>query len=307
MIRQIGFDPNANLGLLMLYMVFSIAGFILVGSIALKFITKEPVTAGVVAESRAVRLDGDEEVEANGKGKSNGDMVIVPVGNTNTTGHRTLEQNQEVHVMADALSVELSSFGFAFKAKKKRILENVSMVFESYKLTVILGSGGSGKTSLLNAICNLRPGNGFLTKTTHFGGVRFGATVNPSTGVVVRYAAYVRKEKDLFPALTVRETLTYAAELRLYAVPAAERRDRIEQVIRSLGLTDCANTLVGDENLKGISGGEQRRVCIALGILEPSISVLLLDEPTTGKLLGAARDLIWSDQESRQVWTRAPL
>lgn len=305
-IRQIGFDPDTNLPALVGYMVCSVIGFLAAGSVALAYITVEPVTAGVVAaESHAVHFEDDEEGEhvdgnglangnghhANGVANGNGNgQVAVKIGRL---GHRTLAEEHQVHVMADNLALEIQTTGITLQTQRKRILNGITMMFEPFKITVVLGSGGSGKTSILNAVCNVKPGHSLANQTKRTGNVSFGKTVNPSSGVVVRYASYVRKEDDnLQAALTVRETLTYSAQLRLYNLPRNERTARVENVIRTLGLIDCADTLVGDAMLKGISGGEKRRVCIALGILEEEVAVLLLDEPTTGLDSSAATTII---------------
>lgn len=78
------------------------------------------------------------------------------------------------------------------------------------------------------------------------------------------------------------ETLSYAATFRLGSSVNAETRQQIVQsTISELGLADSANTLVGGNGLKGISGGEKRRVSIGC-VLVSNPSVLVLDEVTTG-------------------------
>lgn len=97
----------------------------------------------------------------------------------------------------------------------------------------------------------------------------------------VRYA-YVMQQDVLLPTLTVRETLHYSAELRLPSSFSADERARVvEEVILQLGLKECANTRIGDNDHKGCSGGEKRRVSIGVQLLA-NPSVLFLDEPTTG-------------------------
>lgn len=76
---------------------------------------------------------------------------------------------------------------------------------------------------------------------------------------------YVRQEDVLLPYLTVRETLHFAAALRLPASVSSEQKDLIvEQTIAELGLKDAADTLVGGAFRKGISGGEKRRLVFRL-------------------------------------------
>jgi ABC-type multidrug transport system ATPase subunit len=59
-------------------------------------------------------------------------------------------------------------------------------------------------------------------------------------------------------SIQVRETLRYAARLRLRGRPTQEKDARAEEVLRMLGLKPCADNLVGGALLKGISGGESR-------------------------------------------------
>lgn len=95
-------------------------------------------------------------------------------------------------------------------------------------------------------------------------------------------SAYVMQQDVLLPRLTVRETLRYSAGLRLPASASAEERERVvEEVILQLGLKECADTMIGDSQHKGCSGGEKRRVSIGVQLLA-NPSVLFLDEPTTG-------------------------
>lgn len=83
----------------------------------------------------------------------------------------------------------------------------------------------------------------------------------------------------------MRETLTYAAKLRLPSSINPETRSLIvEQTIQELGLSEAADTVVGGAGRKGISGGEKRRLSIGC-VLVSFPSVLILDEVTTG--LGA--------------------
>ena len=94
---------------------------------------------------------------------------------------------------------------------------------------------------------------------------------------------YVVQEDVCSGTLTVRENLFFSINLRLpNDVSNDEKADRVSQVIAELGLDACADTRVGTEYLRGVSGGEKRRTCIGMElVLSPKI--LFLDEPTTGK------------------------
>ena len=95
-------------------------------------------------------------------------------------------------------------------------------------------------------------------------------------------SGYVMQSDALFPLLTVRETIQYAAKLRVSADKSnAEKLELADAIIRLLRLENVADTIVGDDDNRGLSGGEKRRVSIAVDIVHfPSI--IFLDEPTSG-------------------------
>jgi ATP-binding cassette subfamily G (WHITE) protein 2 len=93
---------------------------------------------------------------------------------------------------------------------------------------------------------------------------------------------YVVQDDIISGTLTVRENLAFSANVRLpTTVSTEERQQRVNKVIEQLGLKACADTRIGTDVLRGISGGERKRTCIGMElILAPKI--LFLDEPTTG-------------------------
>ena len=156
----------------------------------------------------------------------------------------------------------------------KTLLHSVNASLRPGTLTAILGGSGSGKTTLLNTVSE-RVHSKRLART---GVVAF----NGLEGVHSVRHAYVMQQDILLPTLTVRETLRYAASLRLPATVAREERERVvEEVILELGLKDCADTRIGNSQHRGCSGGEKRRTSIGVQLLA-NPSVLFLDEPTTG-------------------------
>lgn len=167
------------------------------------------------------------------------------------------------------------------KLPRKTILKAVNATFEAGKLNVIMGPSGSGKTSLLNAMA-LRLFDRLGTKYIRHGTMTFNGSV-PSNSVVRSVCSYVCQDDDaLLPSLTVRETLRFSAGLRLPSHMSAEEKNaKAESVLLKMGLKDCADNLIGSDLIKGISGGEKRRVTIAVQILTDP-RVLLLDEPTSG-------------------------
>ena len=82
--------------------------------------------------------------------------------------------------------------------------------------------------------------------------------------------------------LTVREAVYYSAELQLpNSMSRSEKRERAETTIREMGLQGAINTRIGGWSVKGLSGGQKRRVSICIEILTRP-KLLFLDEPTSG-------------------------
>lgn len=167
------------------------------------------------------------------------------------------------------------------KTQTISILKPLTARFKPGILNVIMGVSGGGKTSLLNMLASRIPSS-YTTRYRPGGTIEFGGSV-PSEDVIRSVISYVAQTDDaLLPTLTVRETLFFAAQLRLPSwISSDDKKKRAESVLLKLGLRDCADNLVGNDLVKGISGGEKRRVSIAIQILtDPRI--LLLDEPTSG-------------------------
>ncbi|PQP94575.1 ABC transporter G family member 11 [Prunus yedoensis var. nudiflora] len=156
----------------------------------------------------------------------------------------------------------------------QKVLEGLTGYAEPGTFTALMGPSGSGKSTLLDALSSRLAANAFLSGTILLNGrkrkLSFGT------------AAYVTQDDNLIGTLTVRETISYSARLRLPdKMSWSEKRALIESTIVEMGLQDCADTVIGNWHLRGISGGEKRRVSIALEILTRP-RLLFLDEPTSG-------------------------
>lgn len=166
----------------------------------------------------------------------------------------------------------------------RTILHDINAWMPCGSLTAIIGGSGSGKTSMLNALANRMGG----TRLKISGSVLYNGSPKFSS---IR-SAYVMQHDVLIPTLTVKETLLYAAELRLPPpTTSAERRQVVEDIILELGLKECANTRIGNNVHKGCSGGEKRRTSLGVQMLA-NPSVLFLDEVTTGLDATSAFQLI---------------
>lgn len=99
---------------------------------------------------------------------------------------------------------------------------------------------------------------------------------------VKRCIGYVVQDDIFFCNLTVRETLTVSAMLKLPdTMSEGEKTEQVNHTLRSLGIEHCADTIIGGPFNRGISGGERKRVNIGTQLVHYP-SILLLDEPTSG-------------------------
>ncbi|KAJ9563597.1 hypothetical protein OSB04_008757 [Centaurea solstitialis] len=139
-----------------------------------------------------------------------------------------------------------------------------------------MGPSGSGKTTLLNVLA----GQTTASPRLHLSGL---LEVNGQSMSNKSFKfAYVRQEDLFFSQLTVRETLSLAAELQLKEISSKEDREEyINNLLFKLGLVSCADTRVGDAKVRGVSGGEKKRLSMACELIA-SPSVIFADEPTTG-------------------------
>jgi ABC-type multidrug transport system ATPase subunit len=92
----------------------------------------------------------------------------------------------------------------------------------------------------------------------------------------------VTQEDTLMTTLTVREAVYYSAQLQLPdSMSKSEKKERAESTIKDMGLQDAMNTRIGGWSVKGLSGGQKRRVSICIELLTRP-KLLFLDEPTSG-------------------------
>ncbi|CAL9729571.1 hypothetical protein MOUN0_H02058 [Monosporozyma unispora] len=162
----------------------------------------------------------------------------------------------------------------------KDILNSINAVFKPGMINAIMGPSGSGKSTLLNLISG-RVKSSLFTRFTKAGTISFNAS-EVSEEMFKNICSYVSQDDDhLLAKLTVKETFDYAAKLRLHNLTPVQRELKTDELIRSLGLKHCENTIIGNEFVKGISGGEKRRVTMGIQLLNDP-PILLLDEPTSG-------------------------
>jgi ABC-type multidrug transport system ATPase subunit len=156
----------------------------------------------------------------------------------------------------------------------KTILSRQSGIARPGELLAVMGTSGAGKSTLLDVLAG-RLDSPFLSGSL----LTNGQPIDKTT--FRREIGYVMQNDALFPLLTVEETIRYAAYLRIPDKSTAEKDTIVETIISLLRLENCRHTIVGDDQNRGLSGGEKRRVSIAVDIVHfPSI--IFLDEPTSG-------------------------
>lgn len=165
--------------------------------------------------------------------------------------------------------------GICVDAAGRRLLEDVSLTIYPSEFVGLMGPSGAGKSTLMNVLNGYSPpqsGQVLINGRSlyrHFDEFR---------GLI----GFVPQDDIIHSELTVREALFYSARLRLPSdFSNRDIHKRIDDVLAQLGLTGIDDVLIGSPTRKGISGGQRKRVNLAMELLTDP-SVLFLDEPTSG-------------------------
>lgn len=187
------------------------------------------------------------------------------------------EENQK------ALPITLHAVGLTYSIKQITILKNITARFSPCEMVALMGPSGAGKTTLLNCLAGLAGGEtlGELLVNNEPIPDDFNLLMN-----------FIPQEDILLPSLTVKQTLTYGALLRLpQHLSTSKKNERVNDVMHQLSLEECQDVRIGDVNERGISGGQRKRVSIGLELLT-NPSVLFVDEPTSGLDSKTAEDVV---------------
>lgn len=166
----------------------------------------------------------------------------------------------------------------SYSLNEKQILKDVTGVVNPGQIMAIMGPSGAGKTTFLD----------ILARKNKRGVVQGNIYINGSLVSDEEYReviGFVDQEDTMMATLTVYETILNSALLRLPADMTFRAKDaRVMEVMAQLGILQIKDQIIGtseDNGLRGISGGEKRRVGIACELVT-SPSILFLDEPTSG-------------------------
>jgi len=204
----------------------------------------------------------------------------------------SIVQDDHIKVM-EKMDLGFNGFQMELKAKKRnqdsRLILNGSIRGRARpgRMLAIMGPSGAGKSSVMHALA----GKVKESSKVRLEGSRY-INGHAITGESQIPAAFVKQEVTFFPHMTVRETLAFRVELKLGSLISRKAQvERVEELIQELKLEKAADTIVGDVKVRGISGGERRRLAIACELIS-SPSVIFLDEPTSGLDSTAATGLV---------------
>lgn len=188
--------------------------------------------------------------------------------------------------MADMLGAEIDTKHnsvYAFEnVGFKDVLQRTSGTLRAGRMAAIMGPSGAGKTTLLKAISGRKKMSEGVLRVN-------GRPVSPDK--VRKLSAFVYQENHLISTLTVHEMLMYTIRVKSRHEKSPE--ELADSLLETLGLSHVRDSYIGDpaEGLGGISGGEMKRLSIALELVSMPCMVFL-DEPTSGLDSGISESVI---------------
>ncbi|KAI9337953.1 hypothetical protein BDR26DRAFT_803813 [Obelidium mucronatum] len=154
-----------------------------------------------------------------------------------------------------------------------KVLSGVTGKIEEGKMTAILGPSGAGKTTFMNVL---------MGKVDKTGGTLFINGQESEVHLYRKIIGYVPQEDIMLQELTVRENVLHSARVRLPRSWNEKKiQSHVDNVLLTLKLSHVAHSVIGDETTRGISGGQRKRVNIAMELAAAPLTIFL-DEPTSG-------------------------
>jgi ABC-type multidrug transport system ATPase subunit len=227
-----------------------------------------------------IRYIGDSEIYMNSQllqqdkvyvlntGASIRDPKTKPIYYSDIVSKFRAEELRESRIVYEVKNV-------VYKFKGGKIgLHDISFEEESGRLIGIMGASGAGKSTLLNVLNGTYvPSNGEVLIN--------GVNIHKEKGKIEGIIGHVSQDDLLIEELTVFQNLYYNAKLCFDNYTKEEIVDTVYKTLTNLGLFEIKDMIVGSPLNKKISGGQRKRLNIALELIrEPS--VLFLDEPTSG-------------------------
>lgn len=169
------------------------------------------------------------------------------------------------------------------KPPLKTILDNSHGCVKPGEMLLVLGRPGSGCTTLLNLLANKREGYVAVNGDVHFG------SMNAKEAHKYRGQIVMNNEEEVFfPTLTVGQTMEFATRLNIpykvpdgVASPEEYRKENMDFLLEAMSIPHTKDTKVGNEYVRGVSGGERKRVSI-IECMASRGSVFCWDNSTRG-------------------------
>ncbi len=226
-----------------------------------------------------IKYNGQQDLFLNGLGLHKGRIYLFARGSTVRLpkGKPVYYSDVSAHFLIDASTEKLSfiarNLGFTFKSGLTG-LRNINISATHGDLIGIMGASGTGKTTLLNILSGI---DAPTTGDIRLNGIDLFAEKDKLNGVI----GFIPQDDLLIEELTVYQNLFYNARLCFSDLSDEAIREKVDSTLISLGLISKKDLKVGSVFNKTISGGQRKRLNIALEMIrEPSI--LFVDEPTSG-------------------------
>ncbi|KAJ5357977.1 hypothetical protein N7541_005135 [Penicillium brevicompactum] len=184
----------------------------------------------------------------------------------------------------------MNLLGMFSQKKEATILNDMTGQLRPGEMMLVLGRPGAGCSSLLKILSNDRDGFGKVDGSVHYG------SLDHNQAAKFRQQLMFNNEDDIhFPTLTVDQTIKFALRNKTPAErPEGMSRDAFvektrDEILSSLGILHTKRTLVGNEFVRGVSGGERKRVSLA-EVMAGQSSVQCWDQSTRGLDASSALD-----------------
>ena len=168
--------------------------------------------------------------------------------------------------------IELDNFSKSYSSKSDFAAKDISLTIRDGSITGLLGPTGSGKTTVMKAICGFHFPTSGNTKITAPDGISF--TTDESPELCMKYIGYVPEIPLLPKDMTVLSFLRYAADT--HGIPKYKTEEACDLVIK-----ECSLEKLLSKKIKTLSKGQQQRVSFAQAIIHNPPN-LILDEPVSG-------------------------
>ncbi|MGZ3862957.1 MAG: ATP-binding cassette domain-containing protein [Bacteroidia bacterium] len=224
------------------------------------------------------KYSGDAEIYLNGLVITPGQLYVFSPGSTVRHSKGTIFYSEVINCFLNerfSESVELNAIITEHRhSNGKLALQGISINENSGSLIGIMGASGSGKTTLLNVLSgNDRLTNGTITIN--------GEKVDHENKKLHGVIGFIPQDDLLIEELTVFQNLFFSAKLCFKDISEQQLNSKVAKLLNSLGLYEVRDITVGNPLNKKISGGQRKRLNIALELIrEPQ--VLFVDEPTSG-------------------------